>query len=91
MPKEKECLAYKLNSKENALLIHYAYSRGAAIPPRERRREMKIFKENKETGLQCGVNDYGEVFLDDNRSGYNLPDTPENRERVIADFDYYNK
>ncbi len=52
---------------------------------------MIIFKENKKTGLQCGVNDYGELFLGDNRSGYNLPDTEENRETVKRDFDYWNK
>lgn len=52
---------------------------------------MIIFKENKKTGLQCGVNDFNEVFLGDNRSGYNLPDTEENRETVKRDFDYWNK
>lgn len=51
---------------------------------------MTIFKENEKTGLQCGVNDHGELFLGDNKSGYNLRDTPENRERILADFDYYN-
>lgn len=50
---------------------------------------MIIFKENKETKLSCGINDYGELFLGDDRSGYNLPWTPENEERVKADFDYY--
>lgn len=52
---------------------------------------MIIFKENKKTGLQCGVNDFNEVFLGDNRSGYNLPDTEENREKVKRDFDYWNR
>ena len=52
---------------------------------------MIIFKENKETGLQCGVNEYGELFLGDNQSGYNLTDTPENREYILADFERYNK
>ena len=51
---------------------------------------MYIFKENKQTGLSCGVNDYGELFLGDSKSGYNLPDTPENRDLIRADFDYYN-
>lgn len=51
---------------------------------------MQIFKENKEKKLSCGVNDFGEVFVGDDRCGYSLPDTPENRRRVIADFDYYN-
>lgn len=52
---------------------------------------MIIFKENKKTGLQCGINNNGDLFLGDDRSGYNLPYTEENRERVIRDFDFYNK
>lgn len=52
---------------------------------------MTIFKENKETGLQCGINDDGNLFLGDNKSGYNLSDTPENREYILNDFDYYNR
>ena len=51
---------------------------------------MIIFKENKETGLQCGINDDGDLFLGDNRSGYNLPNTPENKEYIIKDFERYN-
>lgn len=46
---------------------------------------MIIFKQRG--NLSCGVNDYGEVFFGDDRSGYNLPDTPENRKYVMADFD----
>lgn len=52
---------------------------------------MTIFKENKKTGLQCGINDFGEVFCGNDHSGYNLPDTPENREYVKRDFDFWNK
>lgn len=52
---------------------------------------MTIFKENKKTGLQCGINNCGELFLGDDKSGYNLPDTEENRQYVLADFDYYNE
>ena len=52
---------------------------------------MTIFKENKKTGLQCGINDFGDLFLGDDRSGYNLPDTSENRKRILADFNYYNR
>lgn len=51
---------------------------------------MIVFKENKETGLQCGINNNGELFLGDERSGYNLPDTEENREYIKRDFDFYN-
>lgn len=52
---------------------------------------MTIFKENKETGLRCGINNDGDLFLGDNESGYNLPDTPENRTYIMKDFDFYNK
>ena len=52
---------------------------------------MTIFKENKITGLSCGINDYGDLFLGDDNSGYCLPDTPENREYVLADFDGYDQ
>jgi hypothetical protein len=52
---------------------------------------MTIFAENKQTGFQCGINDYGELFLGNDNSGYNLPDTPENRELIMNDFEYWNK
>ena len=34
---------------------------------------MKIFKQNKKTGLSCGINDQEELFLGNNKGGYNLP------------------
>ena len=51
---------------------------------------MIIFKENKVTGLSCGVNDWGELFIGDNRSGANLSDTPENREYILEQFKYWD-
>lgn len=52
---------------------------------------MEIFREDKETGISCGVNDLGDLFLGDSRSGYNMKDTPENRYRIIADFEYWTQ
>ena len=52
---------------------------------------MEIFREDKETGISCGVNDLGDLFLGDSRSGYNLKDTPENRYWIIADFEYWTQ
>lgn len=52
---------------------------------------MTIFREDKRTGISCGINDDGNLFLGDDRSGYNLPDTPENRERIIDEFLYYTQ
>ena len=48
---------------------------------------MKIFAEAN--GVSCGVNDDGDLFLGNDRSGYNLPDTPENREYILSDFAYW--
>lgn len=45
---------------------------------------MIIFAKYNE--LECGINDDGDLFLGDDRSGYNLPDTLENRERILNDF-----
>ena len=46
---------------------------------------MLIFKEDSRTGVSCGLNDFGELFIGNSRS--NLPDTPENREKILKDFD----
>lgn len=48
---------------------------------------MTIWRKDEVTGLSCGINDFGELFLGDDNSGYNLPDTPENREYILNDFD----
>lgn len=52
---------------------------------------MTIFKEDKVLGIACGINDSGELFVGGNRSGYNLPDTPKNREKALKDFDYWTQ
>lgn len=52
---------------------------------------MLIFKEDSRTGVSCGLNDFGELFCGNARSGYNLPDTPENRDKVLSDFDYWTQ
>lgn len=66
---------------------------------------MTILKENKATGISCGINNDGELFfgitsekynyytgqIERNHMGYNLPDTPDNRQKILADFEYCNK
>lgn len=52
---------------------------------------MKILYEDKSTGISAGVNDDGELFLGNDSSGYNLPDTPRNRERIRRDFERYTQ
>lgn len=51
---------------------------------------MEIWRRDELTGLECGINDDGNLFLGNDRSGYNLPDTPENREYILNDFDRWN-
>ena len=50
---------------------------------------MEIFKYDSKTGISCGVNDFGELFCGGNGSGYNIPDTPYNREFIISEFEYW--
>jgi hypothetical protein len=52
---------------------------------------MQIWKRDERTGIECGINDDGELFLGNDRSGFNLPDTEENREVILRDFEYYVK
>lgn len=51
--------------------------------------EIIVFAEDFKTGISCGINVDGDLFLGSNDSGYNLPDTPENRTRIMADFEFY--
>ena len=52
---------------------------------------MQVWKRDERTGLECGINDDGELFLGNDRTGFNLPDTEENREHILRDFDYFVK
>lgn len=52
---------------------------------------MIIFQEDKKSKFSCGINDDGDLFLGDDKSGYNLPDTPENRQKIFKDFDAHVK
>ena len=52
---------------------------------------MQVWKRDERTGIECGINDDGELYLGDDRSGFNLPDTEENREAILRDFDFFVK
>lgn len=52
---------------------------------------MTILYEHKESGTQAGINDDGDLFLGNRDSGYNLPDTPQNRAYIKRDFDRYTR
>lgn len=40
-------------------------------------------------GIEVGINDDGDLFLGDDKSGYNLPLTRKNVDRVVSDFNRY--
>ena len=50
------------------------------------RTEIVYFAKNVRFNITCGINLNGDLFLGDGCSGYNLPDTPENRQKVLDDF-----
>lgn len=50
----------------------------------------EIFCRDEQTGIQCGVNDMGDLYLADisrHTCCYTMEDTPENREKLLADFE----
>ena len=48
----------------------------------------EIFRRDEQTGIQCGINDLGRLFIGDTLCWYNMENTPENREKLLADFEY---
>ncbi len=50
---------------------------------------MEVWLKDIKTGIECGVNNDGDLFLGNDRSGYNLPDTPRNREKIVKEFCRY--
>lgn len=53
--------------------------------------EIIVMDEDPNTGISWGINADGDLFLGGNGSGYNLPDTPENRRYIMADFEFYTR
>lgn len=41
------------------------------------------------TGMECGINQRGVLYLGNKYTGFNLPDTPENRKIIIRDYERY--
>ena len=52
-------------------------------------RGITVWAQDEKTGIEIGINRSGELFLGNSESGYNLPDTDENRQRIEADFHHY--
>ena len=49
----------------------------------------QVWLRDKRTGIECGKNEDGDLFLGDGDSGSTLPDTRENRKRLIANYRYW--
>ena len=47
---------------------------------------IRVWLEDSKPGIACGINHHGDLFLGDTRSGYNLPNTKENRIKITKDF-----
>lgn len=47
-----------------------------------------IFRRDGQTGIQCGINDAGDLFIGDAVCWRTMPDTPENRDWVLQDWAY---
>lgn len=51
----------------------------------------QFYGKDERTGIEYGINIDGILYLGNDKSGYNLYDTPENRERILRDFERYTK
>lgn len=47
---------------------------------------VEIWLKDKQTGIEIGTNTDGDLFFGNYYSGYNLPDTIENRLHIIDNF-----
>lgn len=47
-----------------------------------------ILKRDEQTGIQYGVNDMGQLFIGDRLCWFTAEDTPENREKMLAEWEY---
>lgn len=48
----------------------------------------EILKRDEQTGIQYGVNDMGQLFIGDRLCWFTAEDTPENREKMLAEWEY---
>ena len=48
----------------------------------------EILKRDEQTGIQYGVNEMGQLFIGDRLCWFTAEDTPENREKMLAEFEY---
>lgn len=47
---------------------------------------MEVWLKDEKTGIECGVDADGRLFLGNDSTGYSLPDTRENRKIIIENF-----
>lgn len=45
-----------------------------------------IWLRDDKTGLQCGINAEGDLYLSTETTGYSLKDSKENRKKIIREF-----
>lgn len=50
-----------------------------------------FYGKDEASGIEYGINIDRELYLGNNKSGYNLRDTAENRRKVLLDFERYTK
>ena len=52
-------------------------------------RGITVWAQDEKTEIEIGINRSGELFLGNSTSGYNLPDTDENRDYIERDYKRY--
>ena len=52
-------------------------------------RGITVWAQDENTEIEIGINRAGELFLGNSTGGYNLTDTPDNRDYIKRDFRYH--
>ena len=52
-------------------------------------RGITVWERDEKTEIEIGINRAGELFLGNDKGGYNLPDTDENRKYIERDYKRY--
>ena len=54
-------------------------------------KKIVLFGNLATDGIEAGINIDGDLYFGNESSGYNLPDTPNNRERIKRDYQRYKR
>jgi hypothetical protein len=77
------------NLKVNAKDVHEDYKKHEPSIAQKAENKLTVLFKDDTSGLEAGINADGNLYFGDNKSGYNLDDTIDNRHRIARDIERY--